>query len=102
VKGVGINGKCWESQEYVVLKLELLDSIWVEHKFLVVDGLPTNMVMGLYICRKLPLTVTQDGQTIFKGFEEIRSSYTSPTVVEGKGINFVDRLDKERTQVAEV
>jgi Ty3 transposon peptidase len=99
VKGVGINGKSWESQEYVVLKLKLLDSIWVEHKFLVLDGLPTNMVMGLDICRKLPLMVTLDGQTSFKGFKEIRSSYASPTVVVGKGINFVDRSDKERRQV---
>jgi hypothetical protein len=62
VKGVRINGKRWESQEYVVLKHKLLDSIWVEHKFLILDGLPTNMVMGLDICRKLPLTETLDGQ----------------------------------------
>jgi Reverse transcriptase (RNA-dependent DNA polymerase) len=60
------------------------------------------MVMGLDICRKLPLTVTLDGQTIFKGFKEIKSFYASPLVVVGKGINFVDGSDKERTQVLEV
>jgi hypothetical protein len=53
------------------------------------------MVIGLTICKKLPLPITLDRQTVFKGFEEIRSFYVSPTVVAGKGINFLDRSDNE-------
>jgi hypothetical protein len=54
------------------------------------------------ICKKLPLTVTLDGQTVFKEFEKIRSSYASPMVMVGKGINFVDGSDNERSQITEV
>jgi hypothetical protein len=80
----------------------LLDLTRVEHRFLVLDGLPTNMVSSLDICKKLPLTMMLDGKTIFAGFEEIRNAYASPTVIVGKGINFVDGSEKERTQFMEV
>jgi hypothetical protein len=42
VKVVGINGQSWESQENVVLKLKLFDSIRVEHNLLILDSLPTK------------------------------------------------------------
>jgi hypothetical protein len=60
------------------------------------------VVIGLKICSKLLLTVIVDGQTVFKGFEEHISLYSSPTVIVGKGINFVEGSDNERSQVIEV
>jgi hypothetical protein len=84
------------------LILKSLDSVRVEHKFEILSRLPANVVMGLDIRKKLRLRVMLDGKAVFKRFEEMRGSCVIPTVILVKGINFVERSDKEISKVTRV
>jgi hypothetical protein len=67
LQGIGVDGRPWVSQGTITLTSRV-NTYLIKHIFWVLDSLPCDMMLCLDIIKTLPLTITLDGDIIYKRF----------------------------------